>query len=462
MRSKLLTFTPATRALLAFCALTVFVLAVVATIGSVRERRDDAVRVHEARAYADVARVADRQRFLLASSRRARTTKAAITSLSRMAQESLDDLRTRSSGAEAATAAALTVSYRIASRNAAGSVDGAGGSNAATARQAQLELASIEAKAEAALQERQRSVMEASPSLLLDSFQIVAMVLVGILALFGSTLVLRSGREPQAAQRDIELERLEVEARTDNLTGLGNHRAFHHDLSLEVQRRARTGSVFALMAIDLDGLKQINDSQGHQAGDVYIRRVCEIARAATGREGTVYRTGGDEFMVLLPGSRNWNALALANRIDRRTRAAFGRASAEHRADRVDGDRGAPAADPPGRRRSLRGQAHEADGAHLPPRADRTARSSGDAPSHHQRALAAALARAVDAKDAGTRSHSETVAELCVAIGTVLRLRRRGARAAPPRRAAARRRQDRRPGLRSSTSRRAGSTTSRSR
>ena len=53
-----------------------------------------------------------------------------------------------------------------------------------------------------------------------------------------------------------------MEARTDNLTGLGNHRAFHHDLALEVQRRAQTGSVFALMAIDLDGLKQINDSPG--------------------------------------------------------------------------------------------------------------------------------------------------------------------------------------------------------
>ena len=185
----------------------------------------------------------------------------------------------------------------MASRHAAGSVGGTGGGKAATARQAQLELASIEATAEAALQARQRSVLEASPSLLLDSFQIVAMALVGILALFGSALVLRSGREPQAAQRDVELERLEVEARTDNLTGLGNHRAFHHDLSLEVQRRARTGSVFALMAIDLDGLKQINDSQGHQAGDVYIRRVCEIARTATGCEGTVYRTGGDEFMV---------------------------------------------------------------------------------------------------------------------------------------------------------------------
>ena len=421
MRSKLLTFTPATRALLAFCALTVFVLAVVATIGSVRERRDDAVRVHEARAYADVARVADRQRFLLASSRRARTTKAAITSLTRMAQESLDDLRTRSSGAEAATAAALTVSYRIASRNAAGSVDGAGGSNAATARQAQLELASIEAKAEAALQERQRSVMEASPSLLLDSFQIVAMVLVGILALFGSTLVLRSGREPQAAQRDIELERLEVEARTDNLTGLGNHRAFHHDLSLAVQRRAQTGSVFALMAIDLDGLKQINDSQGHQAGDVYIRRVCEIARAATGREGTVYRTGGDEFMILLPGSRNWNALALANRIDRHTRAAFGRRALSMGLTESTGTEA---------RHLLIHQAdvalYEAKRTKLTaltyhPGLTGSSEVEAATPSHHQRTLAAALARAVDAKDAGTRSHSETVAEIAVAIGKVLRI-----------------------------------------
>ena len=126
-------------------------------------------------------------------------------------------------------------------------------------------------------------------------------------------------------------------------------------------------------------------------------------------------------MILLPGSRNWNALALANKIDRLTREAIGKRALSIGLTESTGTEA---------RHLL---IHQADVALY--EAKRTKlnaltyhpglTSAGEAqdktPSHHQRTLAAALARAVDAKDAGTRSHSETVAELAVAIGKSLRI-----------------------------------------
>ena len=301
------------------------------------------MRVHEARAYADVARVADRQRFLLSSSRRARTTKTAITSLSRMAQESLDDLRARSSGAEAATAAALTVSYRMAARHAAGSVDGTGGGKAATARQAQLELASVEAKAEAALQERQRSVMEASPSLLLDSFQIVAMILVGILALFGSAVVLLSRREPQPAPR---------RRRAGAPRGGGPHRqpdwarqpSGLSSRPLACGAATRPDGLRLRADGDRPGRAEADQRQPGASGRrrLHPARLRDRARShgARGnglshRRRRVHDPASGQSQLERPSAREQDRPADTGGV--RT------ASAEHRADRVDRNRGAPPA-----------------------------------------------------------------------------------------------------------------------
>ena len=78
------------------------------------------------------------------------------------------------------------------------------------------------------------------------------------------------------------------------------------------------------MAIDLDGLKRINDTEGHPAGDGHIKGVTVCLRNVIGDEGTIYRTGGDEFMVILPNRRNWDALLLANGIDQATRQLLAR------------------------------------------------------------------------------------------------------------------------------------------
>lgn len=120
-----------------------------------------------------------------------------------------------------------------------------------------------------------------------------------------------------------ELAQLRAELRTDTLTGVANRRAFDDDLVLEARRRAQIGSVFSLMAIDVDGLKEINDARGHQEGDAHLRTIATHLRAVVGTQGTVYRTGGDEFMVLLPGRRNWDAMQLAQRIHEATSAPDG-------------------------------------------------------------------------------------------------------------------------------------------
>ncbi len=227
---------------------------------------------------------------------------------------------------------------------------------------------------------------------------------------------LRRGWSARAPRR-VEIARLEAAARTDSLTGLDNHRSFHNDLSIEIDRRSATGTHFTLMAIDLDGLKQINDAKGHLAGDLYMRRVSEAIRRATGNMGTVYRTGGDEFMVLLPGLRNWHGLALARRISDQTREAAGRRAVSIGLAESTGTE------------SRQAIIHQADLAlyeakrtkltaltYHPGLEPAASVASSVGPTHHQKTLAAALARSVDAKDIGTRSHSETVAELCVGIG----------------------------------------------
>ena len=237
--------------------------------------------------------------------------------------------------------------------------------------------------------------------------------------LAGSWLLVTSAlvRRRRATDPDRRVEQLEEETRTDSLTRLGNHRGFHHDLSEAIAFRAASGTVLTLMAIDLDGLKRINDAHGHPAGDAHIRKIAECLRRTVAGEGTVYRTGGDEFMVLLLGRRNWHGLALAHKIDHVTRHATGRRAVSIGLTESLGNEArhllihqADVALYEAKRTKLGAVAFHAG---LAPSNDRRAVVG---PSHEQRVLAAALARAVDAKDSGTRSHAETVAQLCVAIG----------------------------------------------
>lgn len=102
-----------------------------------------------------------------------------------------------------------------------------------------------------------------------------------------------------AAQRDIQGTWREL-AVTDPLTGLANHRQLVQSLESEIKRSRRTAQPLAVVLLDLDGLKQINDRHGHLAGSLAIRRVAEALLGSCRATDTAARFGGDEFALVLP------------------------------------------------------------------------------------------------------------------------------------------------------------------
>ncbi len=107
---------------------------------------------------------------------------------------------------------------------------------------------------------------------------------------------------------------LQRRASTDSLTGLLNHRAFYERLGAEYQRALRHERPLALVVLDLDDFKTLNDTLGHQAGDRALHTVAQtLVREA--RSGDVAaRLGGDEFAVIAPDVDETAALALAQRL----------------------------------------------------------------------------------------------------------------------------------------------------
>jgi len=87
---------------------------------------------------------------------------------------------------------------------------------------------------------------------------------------------------------------------TDPLTGLANYRRLLSALDLEIKRYGRTGRSFAILLLDLNGLKKINDSHGHVVGSRALCRLGEVLRAHCREVDTPARYGGDEFAVDWP------------------------------------------------------------------------------------------------------------------------------------------------------------------
>lgn len=102
-----------------------------------------------------------------------------------------------------------------------------------------------------------------------------------------------------AAQREVQGTWREL-AVTDPLTGLANHRQLVQALEAEIKRSRRTAQPLAVVLLDLDGLKQINDRHGHLAGSLAIRRVAEALLGSCRATDTAARFGGDEFALVLP------------------------------------------------------------------------------------------------------------------------------------------------------------------
>jgi diguanylate cyclase (GGDEF)-like protein len=108
----------------------------------------------------------------------------------------------------------------------------------------------------------------------------------------------------------------------DPLTGLVNRRRFRAELDQHVSFTARYGGRGAVMVIDIDGLKEVNDRLGHQAGDTMIRRVSEILRERVRATDIVARLAGDEFAVLMPQTDAGGALQLGEDLRAQVAEAF--------------------------------------------------------------------------------------------------------------------------------------------
>lgn len=123
------------------------------------------------------------------------------------------------------------------------------------------------------------------------------------------------------AQRQRHQANLEAMARTDPLTKLANRNTFEEQLLQEFGRDTRHNRRFAVLYLDLDGFKAVNDSQGHEAGDQVLKDVAAILQSSCRSVDTPARLGGDEFAILLSEIAHGNAAAavgakIRNRVNR--------------------------------------------------------------------------------------------------------------------------------------------------
>jgi diguanylate cyclase (GGDEF)-like protein len=133
--------------------------------------------------------------------------------------------------------------------------------------------------------------------------------------------VRRQVMEPQIIDRST-LEAIEYRAIADSVTGLYNRHYFETELNREVERGRRYGSYLSLLLLDLDQFKQINDGEGHAAGDRVLQRVGGLIRLHVRAADVPCRYGGDEFAVILPDSPASDARFVAERIRASIESAF--------------------------------------------------------------------------------------------------------------------------------------------
>ena len=119
-------------------------------------------------------------------------------------------------------------------------------------------------------------------------------------------------------------ERTERSAVTDGLTGLYNHAFFLQALRQEVLRSKRHGLRAALLLLDLDNFKTVNDERGHVEGDRVLMRAAAVVREGVREIDVAARYGGEEFAVLLPDTSRLGAFVVAERIRRRIEERFAR------------------------------------------------------------------------------------------------------------------------------------------
>lgn len=133
-------------------------------------------------------------------------------------------------------------------------------------------------------------------------------------AFLGATAVMTLIVAAVVAERMEAVTLLRQLAVRDPLTGLANYREFVRVLEGEIERSGRTARAFAVVLLDLDGLKKINDRYGHIVGSGALLRVADVLRASSRAVDTAARFGGDEFALVLPETEGPAAFQVAERV----------------------------------------------------------------------------------------------------------------------------------------------------
>lgn len=153
------------------------------------------------------------------------------------------------------------------------------------------------------------------PAIAVGVLVIAAIVVPTVAAWLGRSVI----REAEALESERrELTRLYGRARhdalIDGLTRLGNHRAFQDELARQLETAKRSRTSLALLLVDVDDLKLVNDSRGHVGGDRLLEAVGRVASTILRRSDRAFRVGGDEFAILLPQSDVETGLAVGRRM----------------------------------------------------------------------------------------------------------------------------------------------------
>jgi diguanylate cyclase (GGDEF)-like protein len=148
---------------------------------------------------------------------------------------------------------------------------------------------------------------------LADDLGLYLYMLVGTAAAFGLFGLLLGDREARLLASNRRLEDLAV---TDGLTGLRNARYFHTRLAEEHAETERTGRPLAVVVLDLDHFKRVNDRYGHPVGDDVLVNAARAIASVTRHGETAARVGGEEFALLLPDDTGRGAAEVAERVRR--------------------------------------------------------------------------------------------------------------------------------------------------
>jgi diguanylate cyclase (GGDEF)-like protein len=173
-------------------------------------------------------------------------------------------------------------------------------------------------------------LVERKPALLVSAVAILALVLDG--HAFGSQIE-RFGFLASSAvvslfafifalRMETQKDQLETLALCDPLTGVLNRRAMEQEMRMVIEAHRRLGTTYGLMMLDLDRFKSINDTQGHEAGDAVLVNFAALVQSGIRKLDRMYRIGGEEFVLILPGSNIQGLATICENVRARVEAGL--------------------------------------------------------------------------------------------------------------------------------------------